>query len=363
MKLLELLTEWGATKKLVGCSTPRRNASYYWGYPENVTDKAFTLQKVSPFGEPEPPTRFLISRIGSFEDEPIYAGRLARLTGFTATLPDKKEFDSREGAVRRILSQACASGEVVSVRLLGEEDPETVRVLSYSAEWVEMQLYDNLMRPRGPVLYRQALIASARWRSDYEEASAYLSDVPQLRSGVLDVKSRLEFWKEVGKPFGFSPWSDGCSTVWGLLTRVSRQSFTVSPISSIGAIEDLESFWIRQVGYFDTADIYAERLTRLRGFRPTLPETYRMNGRSEAISEALEHSIRTGEPIRVKMRGDSASASACVRWIDEGWVGLQEYDDLMLPWRFAVYPLTMIGAVLWQSAAVEADAYLLALIR
>lgn len=176
---------------------------------------------------------------------------------------------------------------------------------------------------------------------------------------VMDVRERLRSWMQIGKPIGFSPWRDAEGVLWGYLTHVGDNSFTVEEISPTGQPEGQSTYAFSKVSYFDNDPVYAERLVKLSGFTPTRTEASDYERSRSAINQVLDQARETGEPITIRLRSEFSSRIVQVVGSDKDWVELLEYDDLMNERSRMIWRRSAVLEVRWRTASEEADEFLL----
>ncbi|MBA3725561.1 MAG: hypothetical protein H0W86_03700 [Armatimonadetes bacterium] len=69
---------------------------------------------------------------------------------------------------------AVSTGEIISVRLRSEDNHRSIRVVALDKDWVEFVCYFDPMRVTSTEIWRRSTIEGVRWRTEKEEADAFL---------------------------------------------------------------------------------------------------------------------------------------------------------------------------------------------
>ena len=163
---------------------------------------------------------------------------------------------------------------------------------------------------------------------------------------------------EAGTPVGFCPWLDGDGIFWGRILSVTDSSFRVQQLDVFGQDEVIEEYKFTDTLYFDIDPIYAERLTRLKNFIPTLPEETDPITVSDEIHVVFTRAFKSGEVIRIMVPGGS-ELDVTVGQMGFGWAEVTYYNDLMTPKGSQWVKIDQIEEVIWQNGRAEADTFLL----
>lgn len=145
-----------------------------WGYVRRVDERTFTVDEISSTGQPDGESKYPFSTVSYFDDDPVYAERLVRLANFKATLPDSSAFSRARRVINHALQEAVSTGEIINIRLRSEAYARTVRVVGLDKDWVEFAVYDDLMRITSTEIWRRSTVEGVRWRTETEEADAFL---------------------------------------------------------------------------------------------------------------------------------------------------------------------------------------------
>jgi hypothetical protein len=182
MELLERLERWRIEARPIGFSPWRDADGMRWGIVTKFDKSTFTVDEISPLGQPDGQGQFRFSSVSYFDESRVYSQRLSRLREFVPTRPEDRSFVRDRKVVRSILQEASESGEVLRLRLRSEEEwSNTARVLSYTKEWVELRTFDDLMVEDQHMIWRVSTVEAVQWRTAHEEADAYLE--AQVESG------------------------------------------------------------------------------------------------------------------------------------------------------------------------------------
>ncbi len=174
MSLIAKLNELKATGKPIGFSPWRDAEAALWGTITRISEREMTIQLISPLGSQDGEEVFRISSISYFHEDPTYSERLLRLKNFHPTEPDENTFTRSRSLIRNALESASSSGEVLIVRLRGEENTRTVQVAWCDKTWVELICYEDLMNIQERMVWRISAVLRLRNGTASEEADEYL---------------------------------------------------------------------------------------------------------------------------------------------------------------------------------------------
>ena len=179
----------------------------------------------------------------------------------------------------------------------------------------------------------------------------------------MSITERIDSWIAEGALVGFSPWRDGAGLLFGVIRSREGDTIVVDEIDPFGQEDETETYSLEKISYFDLDETYIERLKLLSGYRPTKRDVNRIVRKRERVLETLMQVAQTGEPVHVMLRADSGKLIATVSAIDDDWVKLVLYNDLMVPNDCRIVRTDLIVGIRAGTIYEERDAYLLGLRR
>ena len=179
----------------------------------------------------------------------------------------------------------------------------------------------------------------------------------------MSIIERIDSWIAEGALVGFSPWRDGGGLLFGVIRSREGDTIVVDEIDPFGQADEAETYSLEKISHFSLDETYIERLKLLSGFRPTKRDVNRFVRKREHVLEVLKQVAQTGEPVHVMLRADSGKLTATVGAINDDWIKLVLYDDLMVPNDCRIVRTDLIVGIRAGTIYEERDAYLLGLRR
>ncbi|MEX2244262.1 MAG: hypothetical protein WD716_10505 [Fimbriimonadaceae bacterium] len=175
----------------------------------------------------------------------------------------------------------------------------------------------------------------------------------------MNVSGQIDEWIKEGRTVGFCPWDDADGLLFGVIVSREGDTLRVSEISPCGQPDGTESYDLGSISYFVLDDPYIERLRLLSQFDPKKRGSTRFVRQKEKVTEVLTRAARTNEPVSVRLLAEPSPMTVTVTWIDDDWIGLQIYDDLMAPTERRTVRSNLVLGVRAGTMVEERAAYLL----
>jgi hypothetical protein len=175
----------------------------------------------------------------------------------------------------------------------------------------------------------------------------------------VNIIEQVDKWIDDGALVGFAPWPDGDALLFGYFRSRKGKTIVVDEIDPLGRPDGRNKYSLDKITWYDFDPVYIERLKRLAKFRPTLKETPKYLRKKEAIVKALERASLSKEPVRIRLHKDSESHNATIELLDDGWVKVIAYNDLMADPYPTFVRIESVSGVRIGTAREEADLYLL----
>ena len=157
-----------------------------------------------------------------------------------------------------------------------------------------------------------------------------------------------------GTPVGFCPYDDGDGMFWGRILEVTETTFRVQQLDVYGKNEDVEEYELTLATYFDEDPIYAQRLTLLANFTPTLPEETEPITATAELEKRIREAHITSEVVRISFAG-TEELDGTIDTIGGDWFSIIYYNDLMKPKGTQWVRFGQLKSITWRSARCEAD--------
>ena len=161
-----------------------------------------------------------------------------------------------------------------------------------------------------------------------------------------------------GTPVGFCPYDDGDGMFWGRILEVTETTFRVQQLDVYGKNEDVEEYELTLATYFDEDPIYAQRLTLLANFSPTMPEETNVYSHLKDTFEFLREARATGEVVRISFTG-TEELDGTITEFSDSWFSITYYNDIMKSKGTQWVRFGQLKSLTWRNARCEADGYLL----
>ena len=171
--LIVKLKEVMASGKPVGFCPYDDGEGMYWGRILEVTETSYRVQLLDVFGKNEEIEEFELDSSTYFDEDPIYAERLALLANFAPTMPEEGSGSTIGRDLVDILLNAKATGEVVRISFTGTDELDGT-IGEVGNAWFSITYYNDLMKPKGTQWVRFGQLKSLTWRNARCEADGYL---------------------------------------------------------------------------------------------------------------------------------------------------------------------------------------------
>ena len=160
-----------------------------------------------------------------------------------------------------------------------------------------------------------------------------------------------------GRPFGFCPWEDGEGMLWGTLMELTETGFRIQEIGTLGELDAIEWYDHSQITMLDFGDRYSRRLELLQEFHPTKSASTHMETDRAVIEVVLAELLEAGAVAHVDLLGNGSSSTVRVLAVDDEWITMRDYDDLMQPYGLISHRLSNVLGIRIGTAYEEADEF------
>ena len=175
----------------------------------------------------------------------------------------------------------------------------------------------------------------------------------------MQLKQKLEEWKVERRLLGFCKWKDFEATLWGRIIEVLKDGFTIEEVDTYGKPDGVSNYLFSETYFFDTDERYAERLTRLADFEPTISTIKYFVKKPERIRKMLVEAVSTGEFCTILLKGEAGAKTVQIVSVDDEWVELRRFSpDLLDSSDLEVWRMSGIKKLQWRTVREEAESFL-----
>ncbi len=174
------LQEWKDSKQIVAFCPWEDRGAMLCGYVADVDESTVTFDEIGTCGQPDGQDVCRYKTLTYVYELKEYGDRLKNLKDFKPTLPDEIIWVAKRSEVRRMVTEASRTQEIVDVTFKEDHSRVSVKVLAFDGKWMHLHIFNESISSSHEDIQRISAIHSIAWRNRSTEADEYLLNLQVL---------------------------------------------------------------------------------------------------------------------------------------------------------------------------------------